>query len=86
MIGINQLLLWQPLVTKTNSNTSNKSLSRISSGNHKRTRQGVSTKLLPYLYKLHMVCATNNYSCPNVHVLSISIPCVLLQTQNLRVG
>ena len=30
-------LLWQPLVTTTNSNTSNKSLSRISSGNHKRT-------------------------------------------------
>jgi len=31
------ILLWQPLVTKTNRNTNNKSLSRISSGNHKRT-------------------------------------------------
>jgi len=51
-------VLWQPLVTTTNSNTSNKSLSRISSGDHKRTQQGVSTELLPYLYKLHMVCAT----------------------------
>ena len=30
-------LLWQPLVTKTNSNTSNKSLNRISSRDHKRT-------------------------------------------------
>ena len=47
--------MWQPLVTQANSNTSNKSLSRISSGNHKRTWQGVSTELLPYLYKLHMV-------------------------------
>jgi len=69
-------MLWQPLVTMTNSNTSNKSLSRISSKNHKRTRQGVSDGLLPYLYKLHMVHATNNYSCPNVHILSISAPYV----------
>ena len=51
-------VLWQPLVTTTNSNTSNKSLSRISSGNHKRTQQGVPAILLPYLYKLHVVYAT----------------------------
>ena len=23
-----------------------------------------------------MVCATNSYSCPNIHMLSISAPCV----------
>ena len=57
---VKQYVLWQPLVTMTNSNTNNKSLSRISSGNHKKTQQGVSAKLLPYLYKLHMVHATNN--------------------------
>ena len=27
-------------------------------GDHKRTQQGVSAKLLPYLYNLHMVHAT----------------------------
>ena len=70
------LLLWQPLVTMTNSNTSNKSLSKISSRDHKKTWQGVSAGLLPYLYKLHMVHATNNYSCPNIHALSMSTPCV----------
>jgi len=69
-------VLWQPLVITTNNNTSNKSLNRISSGNHKRTRQEVSTELLSYLYKLHMVHTTNNYSCPNVHVLSMSAPCI----------
>ena len=53
-------MLWQPLITMTNSNTSNKSLSRISSRDHKRTRQGVPAVLLSYLYKLHLVCATNN--------------------------
>ena len=31
---------------------------------HKRTRQGVSAKLELYIYKVHMVCATNNYACP----------------------
>ena len=30
-------MLWQSLVTMTNNNISNKSLSRISSGDHKRT-------------------------------------------------
>ena len=67
-------LLWQPLNTRSNSNTSNKSLSRISSGDYKRTQQEVSAGLLPYLYKLHMVHATNNYSCPNIHTSSIYIP------------
>ena len=46
--------------------------SRVSSGNYKRTQQRVSAGLLPYLYELHMVCATNNYSCPNVHASSMS--------------
>ena len=53
-------MLWQPLVTKTNSNTASKSLNRISSGNYKRTQQEVSAVLLLYLYKVHMVHATNN--------------------------
>ena len=53
-------MLWQPLVTKTNSNISNKSLNRISSGDHKKTQQEVSTVLESYLYKLHLVHATNN--------------------------
>jgi len=52
------LMLWQPLDTKSNNNTSNKSLSRISSGDHKRTQQRVSAELLFYVYKLHMVHAT----------------------------
>ena len=64
-----RVVLWQILDTKSNSNTSNKSLSRISSGDHKRTQQGVFARLLPYLYKLHIVCATNNYSYPNVHAV-----------------
>jgi len=70
------ILLWQPLVTTTNSNISNKPLSRISSRDHKRTQQGVSVGLLSYLYKLHMVHATNNYSCPNIHASSMSVPYV----------
>ena len=51
-------LLWQLLVIMTNNNTSNKFLSRISSGDYRRTQQGVFAELLPYLYKLHMVHAT----------------------------
>ena len=54
------IMLWQPLVTTTNSDTINKSLSWVSSGDYKRTRQEVSAELLSYLYKLQMVCATNN--------------------------
>jgi len=44
---------------KTNSNTSNKSLNRISSGDYKRTRQGVPNVLLSYLYEVLMVGANN---------------------------
>ena len=69
-------MLWQPLVTTTNSDTSNKFLSRISSGDHKRTQQEVSTVLLSYLYKLYIAYAMNNYSCPNVHALSMSALCI----------
>ena len=59
--------LQRPIITQ-----SSKSLSRILSRDYKRTQQGVSAKLLSYLYRLHMVCATNNYFCPNVHASSIS--------------
>ena len=31
---------------------------------HKRTQQEVSAKLESYIYKVHMVHATNNYACP----------------------
>jgi len=41
------------------SNTMSKSLSRISSGNYKKTQQRVPNILLPYLYKVLMVCANN---------------------------
>ena len=40
---------------------------------HKRTRQEVSAKLESYIYKVHMVRATNNYTCPYVHA-TISCP------------
>ena len=44
-------LLWQPLITKTNDHTSNKSLKTdIKWEFHKRTRQGVSAKLESYIY------------------------------------
>ena len=51
---------------------------------HKRTWQGVSAILLPYLYKLHIVHTTNNYSYSNVHASFMSTP--LLWTKTLRVG
>ena len=75
-LEVRTVLLWQPLVTMTNNHTSNKSLSRISSGDHKRTRQEVFAVLLSYLYKLYIVYATNNYSCPNVYMLFMSVLCV----------
>ena len=53
------LMLWQPLITKTNSSTMSKSLSRISSGNYKRTQQEVPNVLLLYLYYRYMVHANN---------------------------
>ena len=52
-------VLWQLLITKTNNNTMSKSLSKISSQNHKRTQQEIPNVLLFYLYKVLMVCANN---------------------------
>jgi len=43
---------------------------------YKRTQQGVSAELLSYLYKLHMVHATNNYSCPNVYASFMNALCI----------
>ena len=44
-------MLWQPLITKTNDHTSGKSLKLdIKWEVHKRTWQGVSTKLESYIY------------------------------------
>jgi len=43
---------------------------------HKRTQQGVSAELLPYLYNLHVVHASIILPYPKVHVSSICIPCV----------
>jgi len=55
------LMLWQPLITKTNDHTSGKSLKlNIKWEVHKRNRQGVSAKLESYLYKTCLVRATNN--------------------------
>jgi len=55
------LMLWQPLITKTNDHTSGKSLKlNIKWEVHKRNRQGVSAKLESYLYKTCLVHATNN--------------------------
>ena len=70
-------VLWQLLVTKTNSNTSNKSLSRILSEDHKRTRQGIPAVLLPYLYyymwSMLQLCFYYA-SYPKVHVSFMSAP------------
>ena len=67
-------MLWQPLITKINSSTTNKSLSRISSGDHKKTQQGVSNILLFYLYNRQIVHANDKQLYPNVYVLSMSTP------------
>ena len=69
-------VLWQPLDTKSNSNTSNKSLSRISSENHKRTQQEVFAGLLLYLYKLHMVHAMTMFLLCMSTLMSMRCPCV----------
>ena len=56
-----RMILWQPLITKTNNHTSNKSLRMdIKWEFHKRTQQGVSAKLESYIYQVLLVCATNN--------------------------
>jgi len=52
-------ILWKPLITRTNSNITSKSLSRILSKNRKRTRQEVPNILLSYLYYKYMVHASN---------------------------
>ena len=54
------ILLWQPLVTKLIEVQAINLKGGYCCGDHKRTQQGVSSELLPYLYKLQMVCATNN--------------------------
>ena len=57
-----------------------KALSRQSSGkNHKKTQQGVSTKLEFYIYKVHMVHVTNNYTCPYVYTTTLCPPYSLLK-------
>jgi len=77
-------LLWQPLIIKTNDYTSGKSLKLdIKWEVHKRTQQGVSAKLESYIYKVHMVCATNNYTCPYVHATTSYPPHSLLKATML---
>ena len=46
---------------------------------HKRTWQGVSAKLESYIYKVHMVHATNNYACPYVYTTTLCLPYSLLK-------
>ena len=58
---VNYMVLQQPLVIKTNDYTSGKSLNMdIKWEVHKKTQQEASSILESYLYKVHMVCATNN--------------------------
>jgi len=79
-------LLWQPLVTKTNDYTSSKSLNMdIKWEFHKRTWQGVSAKLESYIYKVYMVCATNNYTCPYIHATTSCSPHSLLKATMLYI-
>ena len=56
-----------------------KSLSRISSGNHQRTQQGVPNV---FLYKVLMVHANNQQPYPNVHVQFILPPCINVKFTN----
>jgi len=78
------LVLWQPLDTKSNDYTSGKSLSiDIKWEVHKRTQQEVSAKLESYIYKIHIVCATNNYACPYVHATTSCLPHSLLKATML---
>ena len=80
------LVLWQPLITKTNDHTSSKSLKAdIKWEVHKRTQQGVSAKLESYIYKVHMVHATNNYTCPYVYAISSYLPHFLLKATMLYI-
>ena len=51
-------ILWQSL-TKVVNSTLSKLMSKVSHKDYKRTWQGVSNVLLPYLYKFFMVHANN---------------------------
>ena len=53
-------VLWHPLVTKLIEAQAINLKGEYYYGDHKRTQQEASAKLLPYLYKLQMVHATNN--------------------------
>jgi len=55
-----QPLLWQSLVTRPIETQSINFKDGYHCGDYKRTWQGVPAELLSYLYKLQMVCATNN--------------------------
>ena len=46
---------------------------------HKRTWQGVSAKLESYIYRVHIVHATNNYTCPYVYTTSLCLSHFLLK-------
>ena len=80
-LSIRNLVLWQPLITKTNDHTSSKSLRLdIKWEVHKRTRQEVSAKLESYIYKVHMVHATT--SCPSHFLLKATMlyTCALMSS------
>ena len=57
-------MLWQPLVIKLIEAQVINLKSEYCCRDYKRTQQGVSAKLLPYLYKLQVVCANTNLTLP----------------------
>jgi len=63
------LVLWQPLVTNTNSIQEVNILVGYYCRDHKRTRQEVFNVLLSYLYYRYIVYVNNKQPYPNVHVL-----------------
>jgi len=66
------IMLWQPLITKTNDHTSNKSLRMdIKWEFYKRTWQGAFAKLEFYIYKVHMVYTTT--LCPPYFLLKATM-------------
>ena len=77
------IMLWQPLITKTNDHTSNKSLRMdIKWEFHKRTWQGVSAKLESYIYRIHMVHATS--LCLPHFLLKATMLCTCVLTSSSR--
>ena len=52
---------------------------------HKRTWQEVSAELESYIYKVHMIHATNNQPCPHVYALSSCLPYFLLKATMLYI-